>query len=278
MHFIFKLLYLIITASLFGTGTKFLTIPANGLELAIGAHAIQKNGINPAAAINTNNEFLLNIAHGSWLGGSKLSAMKVSLPGQSISYGLELKYVDLDDLELRTERPTDDPLAFYGASGFALGGSFSKEWKGMAFGAQIHYIRIDLYSENSSGYGLDFGMVKTITPTFELGAAVLNAGRMSAMRNEEPQLPLRIIATTNLLLETGQVENNISISGEWSSLINSNALYISSSSRWNNFVILAGSKMAKKVIEISGGVGLQFGIYNLNYGTRLGSLLENQLL
>ncbi len=271
MHSIFKLFPLIISGVLFATGTQFLTIPSNGLELSVGASAIQKNGNNPATVFAHGPGPGMDISHGSWLADSRISAIKISFPGQKMSYGLNLKYVELDDLELRSSRPTDDPLAFYSASGFTLGGSFNRVWLGMEMGAALRYIRIDLYSENSSGFAVDFGLTKIVSPKIKLGVAVLNAGQMSVLKSEIPELPFRIITTSSLMFTTGQVVNDVSLTGEWSSLVNGSTMRVSSVSQWKNFAFRLGSKLSSEVIEISGGVGLQFGIYGLNYGARFGS-------
>ncbi len=271
MRFIFKFLPLIISCALYGTGTQFLSIPSNGLELAIGANAIQKNSINPAGLFTYGPGPIMGVSYGSWLADTKISAIKVLFPGQKISYGLDLKYVDLDDLELRSERPTDDPLATFGASGFALGGSFSKEFLGMDVGAAIRYVRIDLYTENSSGFAGDIGVTKTLSPNINFGGAILNFGKMSALRNEEPKLPIRFITTANYKYEIDQLVNDIAITGEWSSLINGSVFYVSTVSKWKNVSFRLSSKLSEKITEISGGLGLQFGMYRLNYGVRFGS-------
>ena len=271
MRSIFKFLLLIISCVLYGTGTQFLSIPSNGLELAIGTNAIQKNSINPAGLLTHSPGPTMGVSYGSWLANTKLSAIKVLFPGQKMSYGLDLKYVDLDDLELRSERPTDDPLATFGASGFSLGGSFSKEFLGIDVGAAIRYVRIDLYTENSSGFAGDIGVTKTLSPNINLGGAILNLGKMSDLRNEEPKLPLRIVSTANLKVEMDQLVNNIALTGEWSNLINGSIYYVSTISKWKNMSFRLSSKLAENITEISGGLGLQFGMYRLNYGVRIGS-------
>ncbi len=271
MRSIFKFLLLIISCALYGTGTQFLSIPSSGLELAIGVNAIQKNSINPAGFFTHSPGPIMGVSYGSWLADTKMSAIKVLFPGQKMSFGLDLKYVDLDDLELRSERPTDDPLATFGASGFALGGSFSKEFLGMDVGAAIRYVRIDLYTENSSGFSGDIGLTKTLSPNINFGGAILNLGKMSALRNEEPKLPLRIVSTANLKIEMDQLINNIAITGEWSNLINGSIFYVSTISKWKNLSFRLSSKLAENITEISGGLGLQFGMYRLNYGVRFGS-------
>ena len=271
MHSIFKFFLLYIFCALYSTGTQFLSTPSNGLELAIGTNAIQKNSINPAAHFIHGPAPTMGISYGSWLADSKISTIKILFPGQNMSYGFDLKYVGLDDLELRSERPTDDPLATFGASGFALGGSFSKELMGMNIGAVLRYVRIDLYTENSSGFAADVGLTRNISSRINVGGAILNLGKMSALSTEEPKLPLRIISTANLKYEMDQLINDIAITGEWSSLVNGSVFYVSTVSKWNNLSFHLSSKLAKEITEISGGLGLQFGMYRLNYGIRFGS-------
>ena len=271
MHSIFKFFLLYIFCALYSTGTQFLSTPSNGLELAIGTNAIQKNSINPAAHFIHGPAPTMGISYGSWLADSKISTIKILFPGQNMSYGFDLKYVGLDDLELRSERPTDDPLATFGASGFALGGSISKELMGMNIGAALRYVRIDLYTENSSGFAADVGLTRNISSRINVGGAILNLGKMSALSTEEPKLPLRIISTANLKYEMDQLINDIAITGEWSSLVNGSVFYFSTVSKWKNISFHLSSKLAKEITEISGGLGLQFGMYRLNYGIRFSS-------
>ncbi|HIC38007.1 MAG TPA: hypothetical protein EYO79_00900 [Candidatus Marinimicrobia bacterium] len=271
MRFIFKYSLLFIASVLSGTGTQFLATPSNGFELALGSNAIQKYSINPATHFINGPTPTMGISYGSWLDDSKISAIKVSFPGQKISYGFDLKYVNLDDLELRSERPTDNPLATYGTSGFSLGGSFSKEWLGMDIGAVLRYVRIDLYTENSSGLAVDIGITRNISSRINIGTAILNIGKMTALRNEEPKLPLRFITTANYKYEIDQLENDIAITSEWSNLINGSVFYMSTVSKWKSLSFCLSSKLAESVTEISGGLGLQFGMYRINYGVRFGS-------
>lgn len=271
MHFNFKLYLFFIASVLYGTGTQFLVVPANGIELASGANAVHQNSINPASVFATGPGPRMNVSYGSWLAGSKISAIKILFPGQQTPIGIDLKYVDMNDLELRTDRPTDDPLSYYGASGFSLGGSFSKGIMGINMGTALRYVRIDLYTENSSGFAADIGITKKISPFISIGSAVLNIGKMSALRNEVPELPLRIISTVNFIYDIKELENNISISGEWSSQIDRGVFYLSTASIWKNMAFRMGSKISKDVKEFSGGISLKFGMYGLNYGVRFGS-------
>lgn len=66
MRSIFKFLLLIISCALYGTGTQFLSIPSNGLELAIGANAIQKTVLIQLDILNMEptQQWVFHMVHG----------------------------------------------------------------------------------------------------------------------------------------------------------------------------------------------------------------------
>ncbi len=123
MRSIFKIILFIPWCILFSIGTQFLSIPSNGIELSTGSNMVLENGLNPAS-LSMDKNTSLNFSHGNWLADSKVSSLKWTFPNKKSSFGVDLKYASLGDLELRTERPTDDHLAYYNASGFSLGGLY----------------------------------------------------------------------------------------------------------------------------------------------------------
>ena len=144
---------------------------------------VLENGLNPAS-LSMDKNTSLNFSHGNWLADSKVSSLKWTFPNKKSSFGVDLKYASLGDLELRTERPTDDHLAYYNASGFSLGGLYSKEFDRFNAGAAIRFVRIDLYTENSTGIAIDLGTKYHLSRSTVLGAAIMNIGKMSELKNE----------------------------------------------------------------------------------------------
>lgn len=268
---IFKISSILAGTMIFATGTQFLAIPATGIEQASGTNATEYYSINPARISVKIPGSVLQLSHGNWMADANVSTVRLFFPGRQNPFTLNLKYVDMDGLELRSDRPTDEPLAHFGASGLAIGGSSSTEWKGLNIGATLHFVRIDLYTENSSGFALDLGMTKELPTHITLGGAILNLGKMSALKQEKPELPLRLISTASFRYETGPIKNDISITGEWSKLNNDGIMYVTTASHYEYMQLRLGSKIARNVTEISGGISLRFGMYGLSYGIRFGS-------
>ncbi|MFQ6678192.1 MAG: hypothetical protein ACE5D0_07690 [Fidelibacterota bacterium] len=271
MRFIFKFFSIFLPWLVWATGTQFLTIPTSGSELAIGTSAIHNNNINPASISANASGLFLNISHGSWVADSKTSSLLMLFPGDRAHMGANLRYFEIDDLELRNETPTDEPLAFYGANGFAMGVSGSWESYGMKMGTAIRLIRMDLYTENSQGFSTDFGLIKQLTSKIKVGASVLNLGKMSALKLDVPELPKRVIASAGYLSTVPTFSNEFTLGVENSSLVDGIIFHGSNETKWRNIILRQSSKISKEVSEISFGVGFRFGIYNLNYGILIGS-------
>lgn len=270
MRSIFKIILFIPWCILFSIGTQFLSIPSNGIELSTGSNMVLENSLNPAS-LSMDKNTSLNFSHGNWLADSKVSSLKWTFPNKKSSFGVDLKYASLGDLELRTERPTDDHLAYYNASGFSLGGLYSKEFDRFNAGAAIRFVRIDLYTENSTGIAIDLGTKYHLSRSTVLGAAIMNIGKMSELKNETPALPMRLLMTGTYTIEGENMTNEISITGEWSQLSQGGVGYVSTSAGWNGLIVRLGSKLSKDVLEIRGGFGFSFGMYRLNYGISYGS-------
>ncbi len=271
MRSIFRLTSIFISGFLFATGTQFLTIPSNGLELAIGSSTVHKNSINPASISANKSGLFLDVSHGSWLADSKISSLVMLFPGDNAHYGVNLKYVEIDDLELRGNTPTDEPIAMYGANGFALGTVGSWNMLGMKIGAALRWVRIDLYTENSNGFSADIGLIKQLNSKIKLGAAILNMGKMSTMKLQEPKLPIRTLASASYMISTREFSNEFTLGGEFSTLVDGIIFHTSNETNWHNLSLRQSSKLSSEVVEISVGAGFRFGIYNLNYGILVGS-------
>ncbi len=271
MRLFFRFIPLLFTAVLSGTGAQFLVIPGNALELAQGPSAVLANSINPAAMTIYDSGPLLCFAHGFWLAETELSSLRILSGRQDHRFGLTLNYVGLDDLELRSNPPTDEPLAYYGASGLALKGAFGWSAIGMEWGAAVQFIRVDMYTENSNGYALDLGLRKQVNNRLTIGAVLLNLGRMSDFYLEKPALPFRALTTFSYVYHREKFNHTVSVGGEWSNLVDGMVFHTSSLSKWRQMQFQLGSQLSKKTIVASAGVGIQFGIYSLNYGIRFGS-------
>jgi len=179
--------------------------------------------------------------------------------------------MDINDLELRGEIPTDEPLATYGANGFSLGALGNWHSFGLRLGVALRYVRIDLYTENSNGFSADIGLFKQVNKKTKIGAVLLNIGNMSNLKYEKPALPRRTLASGSYLFSSTDFSNEITLGIEKSSLVNGVIFYSASETKWNHLSFQVSSKLSKDVSDVSVGTGFQLGIYRFNYGVQIGS-------
>lgn len=271
MRFNFRLLLLCFTGSVFGTGTQFLSLPGNSAELSTGSNMLQGGGLNPASFSLNNPGAGIEMSFGNWFADARISGVHWASNTANRSLSIALKYVSLNDLELRTETPTDEPLAQYGVSGTALSAAYALSFRGTNIGAALKWIRIDLYYENSSGYALDLGLTKKLNSRTRLGMALLNLGAMSRLQNEIPRLPVRALITGQLAMPAGQFDHEISLTCEWSSMVDHGIVYLATQTSWNQLQLRLGGKFSTAVTEIRGGIGIRLGRYQINYGASIGS-------
>ena len=73
----------------------------------------------------------LGLAYGNWLAG--VQSVGFAWKGQikNGSGGINIRYVGRDDIELRSNKPSSEPLAYYAAYGSSIGGMYS--WQKSAF-------------------------------------------------------------------------------------------------------------------------------------------------
>ena len=97
----------------------------------------------------------------------------------------------VSDLELRSNRPTDDPLATFSSSSFSAATSYSQTYGAITVGTTIRYILIQLYTENVSGMTFDGGITRSFGKNIDLGFSILNVGFINNTDSYTPTLPLR---------------------------------------------------------------------------------------
>jgi len=264
MPSIFKILSTIIIGQslIFGIGTQFLTIPTTVPELIYG--------INPAN-VQVVNHPIISASYGNWLANMKVSSFEHLRQGLGGIIGFNMRYIALNDLELRLENPSQEPLAVFNAAAVAIDGQYGRRTKIGTLTSKIRYISLDLFDESAHGYTADFELRRKFNSNINLGIAILNFGYMSELHHDKPKLPTRFIAGSNLKHKIKEIENTIFVAIEKSTLVNGVVLRVGDSIRWNKLQISMGTQFSEKVMSVSGGIGLRLGIYQFRYGIQIGS-------
>ncbi|MCH7516142.1 MAG: PorV/PorQ family protein, partial [Bacteroidetes bacterium] len=204
---------LVFAQSAGNTGLSFLKFGFGARNLAMGdAGASASNDLsalyyNPARLplIKMNEALFM---HSNWIQdiNSEVFGIKWNLFG--LPWAIGLNYTSINDIEIRT-RP-GEPESKFNANYFY--GSLSTGfyvWNELSFGTTIKYLYEGLLSDESTGWGFDFGLnYETPFKGLSVSTVIKNIGSMNALRNKETQLPtdFRLGAAYNFGVESAKLD------------------------------------------------------------------------
>ena len=93
------------------SGLQFLSIPSSANDLIIFRSAWR----NPSFLNISEKSPELSFAYGKWFGETENLSFEWQGKIRSHSTGIAMRYVGINDIELRDNRPSSDPLGYYGA-------------------------------------------------------------------------------------------------------------------------------------------------------------------
>ena len=231
MHSVFKL-FLTLLFPLYGLGTQFLILPTHAEELSIGSHPTMSgiSSVNPALFSAPLNHPGLSISRGIWLGDVALTHLGYIQPAKGKTFHFNAKYSGLSDLEFRDAVPVDDALSTFSSYGVSMNSGFSVQREKQKFGISFSYIFMGLYTETTSGFGLNLGYAKDIVKGMKLGISIQNLGIMSKLSKDAPSLPTRMIGGVSKQIIFNDYQNTVYCSGEWNQSASTGKFYFG-----NNF-------------------------------------------
>jgi len=272
MHSVFKL-FLILLFPLYGLGTQFLILPTDAEELSIGSHPTMSGilSVNPALFSASLNHPGLSISRGIWLGDVTLTHLGYTQPAKGKIFHFNAKYSGLSDLEFRDAVPVDDALSTFSSYGVSMNGGFSVQREKQKFGISFSYIFMGLYTETTSGFGLNLGYARDIVKGMKLGISIQNLGIMSKLSEDVPSLPTRMIGGVSKQIIFDNYRNTIYCSGEWNQSATTGKFHFGNNFRWDRLSLMGGFSASENVVESSAGFGLKLGQYEITYGIQFGS-------
>jgi len=275
MHLIFRHVLLLITLINFSysLGTQFLSVPSSAIELAFGPSPLfgSLSINNPALLIAPNKGASMNISYGTWFNNISNSSFSLASKLGRGNIGLNIRHMGISDLELRSNRPTDDPLATFSSTSFAVASSYSQSYGSLKVGATLQYLLIQLYTENVSGATFDVGITRSFGKNIDLGFSILNSGYINKTDSYNPSLPLRFLSALSYKLPTSKWDHKISLSVEKSSFVDGSIIRVASETKFEKFDLRFGTQSSKEVTVVSGGFGVRLGLLNFHYGIQIGS-------
>jgi hypothetical protein len=272
MHSVFKL-FLILLFPLYGLGTQFLILPTHAEELSIGSHPAMGgiSSVNPALFSVSLNHPDLSISRGIWLGDVTITNLGYTQQAKGKIFHFNAKYSGLSDLEFRDNVPVDDALSTFSSYGVSMNSGFSTQHEKQKFGISISYIFMGIYTETTSGFGLNLGYARDIVKGMKLGVSIQNLGIMSELSEDAPSLPTRMIGGVSKQIIFDNYLNTIYFSGEWNQSASAGKLYFGNNFRWDRLSLMGGFSTSENVVESSAGFGLNLGQYKITYGIQFGS-------
>ena len=275
MHLISRHVLLLITLINFSysLGTQFLSVPSSAIELAFGPSPLfgSLSINNPALLIAPNKGASMNISYGTWFNNISNSSFSLASKLGRGNIGLNIRHMGISDLELRSNRPTDDPLATFSSTSFAVASSYSQSYGSLKVGATLQYLLIQLYTENVSGATFDIGITRSFGKNIDLGFSILNSGYINKTDSYNPSLPLRFLSALSYELPTSKWDHKISLSAEKSSFVDGSIIRVASETKFEKFDLRFGTQSSKEVTVVSGGFGVRLGLLNFHYGIQIGS-------
>ena len=275
MHLIFRHVLLLITLINFSysLGTQFLSVPSSAIELAFGPSPLfgSLSINNPALLIAPNKGASMNISYGTWFNNISNSSFSLASKLGRGNIGLNIRHMGISDLELRSNRPTDDPLATFSSTSFAVASSYSQSYGSLKVGATLQYLLIQLYTENVSGATFDVGITRSFGKNIDLGFSILNSGYINKTDSYNPSLPLRFLSALSYKLPTSKWDHKISLSVEKSSFVDGSIIRVASETKFEKFDLRFGTQSSKEVTVVSVGFGVRLGLLNFHYGIQIGS-------
>lgn len=256
------ILITVLLSQILFAGTQFLSIPSSAYDLVY----FNSPWRNPAVLNHINKVPELGLAYGNWLAGIQNVGFKWRGQMGKNSGGLDLRYVGLSDIELRTNTPTSKPLGYYSAYGVSARGIASREIGVINFGLAVQLIELEIYNESTKGFAFDFGAIWPVSKNIKLNISALNLGRMNNLQNSKPQLPKRLISSVSY----EQKNSSLFLGVESNSLLNDLVYYAGGSSQYKNLIFGGTSTMTEGMKSISGGVSILLGIYTITYGFQWG--------
>ncbi|MBT7372573.1 MAG: hypothetical protein HN815_01155 [Candidatus Marinimicrobia bacterium] len=227
--------------------------------------------VNPALFSASLNHPGLSISRGIWLGDVTLTHLGYTQPAKGKTFHFNAKYSGLSDLEFRDAVPVDDALSTFSSYGVSMNGGLSVQREKQKFGISFSYIFMGLYTETTSGFGLNLGYARDIVKGMKLGISIQNLGIMSKLSEDVPSLPTRMIGGVSKQIIFDNYRNTVYCSGEWNQLATTGKFHFGNNFRWDRISLMGGFSASENVVESSAGFGINLGQYEITYGIQFGS-------
>jgi len=255
------------------TGLAFLKFAAGSRASAMGeaftavADDAYATAWNPAG-LNRMTTSQMVFTHTEWLADIRHEFIAFAFPAFGGGLGFSLITTNVGGIERRTTA-SESPLGDVDANDVALGISFAKRiTPALEGGVTLKYLYEKIFVESSSGYAVDLGVnYRTEGAPFSVGLVVQNLGSMNELSAESIKLPTTVRVGVQYLLMTEpertlRVAVDVVKTTDTDVHANVGAEFLFK----QNIFLRAGYQSGFDHKSFSGGLGLIFHRYQLDYG------------
>lgn len=171
-----------------GVGARNIALGDNGTTFATDATALFYN----PAQISANTSSEIFVMHNSWIQGVSAEALAVKFNFLGLPLAVGLNSTNVNDIEIRTI--PGEAQGTFNAHYFSLGaGTGFAVTDQLSAGFGVKFLYENLFSDESKGFGLDFGFTYAkIIDNLTGVATIRNIGSTSELRYEKTKLPTEV--------------------------------------------------------------------------------------
>ena len=184
-------------------GLDFLQIGPDAASMALGggrsSHSDDAFATfwNPAGLASSDGNSAA-VSHHIWVGDVRTYAIATRLGvGERGGLGFAVTAYGSSDIEARDQ--PGDPLGLFSARFLSVGASYGVGFGPVRFGTGLKYLSEEIFEASANGYAFDFGaQTSLLDGGLELGASLLNLGKMSELVARSTRLPRMLRAGATL--------------------------------------------------------------------------------
>ena len=274
-----KILFLcIISTSLLAqsagnTGLAFLKSGFGARNIAmsdlgvVGSNDLSTLNYNPSL-LAVNHKTQLSFTHNSLFQDMNSEMFAGSFAALGLPIAIGVNTTNIADIEIRT-KPGEAESKF---SAHYFAGSISTAYQftdKIYLGATYRYIYENLFSDDASGYGFDFGIsYQSAIDGLTFGAAVRNLGSMKELHNESTTLPtdVRVGASYNFSLKDSKLDFTALTGFQKFTQLDDSHIHVGGEVVYNRmFSLRIGFASGYESKNISTGFGVYWKSLNLDY-------------
>lgn len=255
------------------SGVAFLKLGSGSRNIAMGdLGTVSGNELN---AVNYNpsilsilNKTQLTFSHNSLIQDLRSELFGGSFNAFGIPLAVMINTTSISDIEIRNI--PGEAVSKFNANYFSAGLSGAIELlNNFHTGFTLKYLYENLYSDEASGYALDFGITYTgIAEGFTVGASLRNMGSMNKLRNEATKLPKDFRLGASYSLNFSDMKFIINLLGGFQKFfdVDDSHLHFGTEVNYDNFFFIRGGFITGyETKSVTTGFGIKLKSFNMDY-------------